>query len=100
MAASIEPRSNTAVDRTARCPLGGWARQCLVVGGIVALFALVLSTGIGGPAVAKTVSNFGLCAAALSAAVACLRRAYTFTGRMRWGWAFVGLGVLSWGLGQ
>jgi diguanylate cyclase (GGDEF)-like protein/PAS domain S-box-containing protein len=86
-------------DAEAR-PLGGWVRLCLVVGGIVALFALVLSTGVGGPEVAQTVSNLGLCGAALAAAIACLLRARSFTGRMRWGWVFIGLGVLAWGLGQ
>ena len=37
---------------------------------------------------------------AVSAAVACLVRAKSFAGRMRWGWALIGLGVLSWGVGQ
>jgi diguanylate cyclase (GGDEF)-like protein/PAS domain S-box-containing protein len=78
----------------------GWARLCLAASVIVALFGALLSTGFGGPDVAQTLSNVGLCLAAVSAAVACLFRARSFTGRMRWGWALIGLGVLSWGLGQ
>jgi diguanylate cyclase (GGDEF)-like protein/PAS domain S-box-containing protein len=78
----------------------GWTRLCVVVGLIVLGFATVLSSGLGGEHVAQTLSNFGLCLAALAAAAACLLRARWFTGRMRWGWAFIGLGVLSWGLGQ
>ncbi|MFI6073350.1 putative bifunctional diguanylate cyclase/phosphodiesterase [Actinoplanes sp. NPDC051343] len=78
----------------------GWGRLCVVVGLIVVGFALVLSAGLGGDRVAQTVSNFGLGLSAVVAAAACLLRARWFTGRMRWGWAFIGLGVLSWGLGQ
>ncbi|MEV6851954.1 bifunctional diguanylate cyclase/phosphodiesterase [Actinoplanes sp. NPDC051411] len=78
----------------------GWTRLCVVVGLIVLGFATVLSSGMGGGHVGQTVSNFGLGLSALAAAGACLLRARWFTGRMRWGWAFLGLGVLSWGLGQ
>ena len=67
---------------------------------MVAVFGGVLSTGAGGPAVSQAISNLGLCLAALAAAVACLNRARSFTGRTAWGWTFIGLGVLSWGLGQ
>ena len=78
----------------------GWTRLCVIVGLIVFGFATVLSSGLGGAHTSQTVSNFGLGLAALGAATACLLRARWFTGRMRWGWAFIGLGVLSWGLGQ
>ena len=77
-----------------------WVRLCVLVAAVVAAFGAVLSTGLGGPSVAQTISNLGLCAGAVSAAVACLIRARTFAGRLRWGWTFIGLGVLSWGLGQ
>ncbi|MEV4702366.1 EAL domain-containing protein [Actinoplanes sp. NPDC049316] len=80
--------------------LRGWARLCAAVAVVVAAFGTVLSTGVGGPEAAKVISNLGLCVAAISAAVACLVRSATFRGRMRTGWALVGLGVLSWGLGQ
>jgi diguanylate cyclase (GGDEF)-like protein/PAS domain S-box-containing protein len=101
MAAMTEPLARTE-PVTGRVPrhLRGWIRLCVIVASVVALFAAVLSTGVGGPATAQTLSNVGLCVGALSAAVACLFRARSFRGRMRWGWAFVGAGVLSWGLGQ
>ena len=78
----------------------GWLRLCAVIAAVVALFGLVLSTGIGGPGLSQTISNVGLCAGAVTAAIAVLLRARTFRGRMRWGWALIGLGVLAWGLGQ
>ncbi|MFI5893589.1 putative bifunctional diguanylate cyclase/phosphodiesterase [Actinoplanes sp. NPDC051513] len=85
---------------TGRVALSRWSRLCLVVGAVVVAFAVVLGAVVGGPRTAQLVSNFGLSYAAITAAVACLLRAHQFTGRMRWGWAFIGLGVLSWGLGQ
>ncbi|MCM4078395.1 putative bifunctional diguanylate cyclase/phosphodiesterase [Paractinoplanes hotanensis] len=86
--------------RTGNRPPAGWYALCAVVGFFVVAFALVLSTGAGGAGFGLLVSNFGLCFAAIAAAVGCLWRARLFTGRMRWGWALVGLGVLSWSLGQ
>ncbi|MFC7528699.1 putative bifunctional diguanylate cyclase/phosphodiesterase [Actinoplanes sp. GCM10030250] len=101
MADSTEPRATTPpVKRPGQHELRGWTRLCLFVGAIVAGFGLVLGTGVAGPEVSQIVSNFGLCLGAIAAAVACLIRARSFTGRARWGWALVGLGVLSWGLGQ
>ncbi|MGX6603038.1 putative bifunctional diguanylate cyclase/phosphodiesterase [Micromonosporaceae bacterium Da 78-11] len=101
MAARIEPRAQApAAGGTASRGPTSWQRLCAVVAMIVVAFALLLVTGIGGPDVLQVVSNFGLATAALCAAVACLLRARSFTGRARWGWALVGLGVLSWGLGQ
>ncbi|GID26136.1 putative bifunctional diguanylate cyclase/phosphodiesterase [Paractinoplanes brasiliensis] len=75
-----------------------WYRLCGVVGAV--LLAVVVVFSIGGPDLARLVSGFGLCLAALAAAVACVHPARRFTGRRRWGWALIGLGVLSWGLGQ
>jgi diguanylate cyclase (GGDEF)-like protein/PAS domain S-box-containing protein len=101
MAAITEPPTPTGpVNGRASSHLRGWPRLCLVVAAIAAVFGAVLSTGVGGPQVSQTLSNVGLCLGAVSAAVACLFRARRFTGRMRWGWALIGLGVLSWGLGQ
>ncbi|MFI7599211.1 putative bifunctional diguanylate cyclase/phosphodiesterase [Actinoplanes sp. NPDC049681] len=77
-----------------------WARLCIAVAVTVGMFGLVLSTGAGGPKIAETISNLGLCAAAICAAVVCLLRATTLRGRARAGWGLIGLGVLSWGLGQ
>ncbi|MFF5081361.1 putative bifunctional diguanylate cyclase/phosphodiesterase [Actinoplanes sp. NPDC000266] len=77
-----------------------WYAACALTGALVAVLAVVLGVGIGGDDVTSTVSNFGLCAVAVLAAVACLGRARTFSGRMRAGWGLIGLGVLSWGLGE
>ncbi len=74
-----------------------WMVLCAAVALVVAGFGVVLSTG---PATAKLVSNVGLCFAALGAAAAALRRAGSYRGRRRAGWALIGLGVLSWALGQ
>jgi diguanylate cyclase (GGDEF)-like protein/PAS domain S-box-containing protein len=83
-----------------RVALSRWARLCLVVAAVVVAFAAVLSSGLGGPGAARTISNFGQCFASIGAAVACMLRGYRFAGRQRWGWSLIGLGVLSWGLGQ
>jgi len=101
MAATTEPPVQTG-PAASRVPshLRGWARLCVAAAAVAALFGGVLSTGIAGSAASQTISNVGLCVAAISAAVACLFRASAFSGRMRWGWALIGLGVLSWGLGQ
>ncbi|XVU23770.1 putative bifunctional diguanylate cyclase/phosphodiesterase [Actinoplanes sp. CA-054009] len=77
-----------------------WYAACALTGALVAVFAVVLGVGIGGDDVTSTVSNFGLGVVAVVAAVACLGRARSFTGRMRAGWGLIGLGVLSWGLGE
>ena len=94
MAATPEP-----IRRRPR-PLRGWAGLSVVVAVLVATFGAVLSTGAGGPATSQTISNLGLCLGAVGAAVACLLRARSSTGRLRGGWALIGCGVLSWGLGQ
>ena len=101
MAALTEPpvQIGTVASRMPR-HLRGWARLSLGVAVVVVVFGGVLSTGVGGSAASQTISNVGLCLGALSAAVTCLCRAGSFRGRMRWGWALIGLGVLSWGLGQ
>jgi hypothetical protein len=77
-----------------------WSRLSLAVGVAFVLFAVVLSTGAGGSQVSQAVSNFGLGYAAVSAAVACLVRARWLGGRARAGWLLIGLGALSWALGQ
>src|SRR4051812_46387101 len=75
-----------------------WRHVCVLTAAAVVAFAAVLSTGAGGEAMARTLSNIGLCTAAVAAAVACLSRAALYRGRRRWGWALIGLGVLAWGL--
>ncbi|MEV4344642.1 bifunctional diguanylate cyclase/phosphodiesterase [Actinoplanes sp. NPDC049596] len=77
-----------------------WQLACALTGALVAVFAVIVGVGLVGAGVANDVSNVALCGGALLAAVACLARARSFTGRMRAGWALIGLGVLSWGLGE
>jgi diguanylate cyclase (GGDEF)-like protein/PAS domain S-box-containing protein len=86
MAASIETRR--------------WYGLCLLTGTISTVFALILVIGVGGPATARAISNSGLTAGAIVAAVACLVRARSFAGRMRIGWGLIGLAVMCWGLGE
>jgi diguanylate cyclase (GGDEF)-like protein/PAS domain S-box-containing protein len=52
---------------------------------------------VGGPDVKTTISNIGLALVALTAAVVCGVAARRRDARV---WAFIGLGCLSWGLGQ
>ena len=62
-----------------------------------AAWAAVMLLEIGGPDVKQTISNAGLAIVALAAAVACAWSAKRGDSRV---WAFIGLGCLSWGLGQ
>ena len=78
----------------------GWLRLCIVTATVVVSFGGLLISGVGGETVSQTISNVGLCLAALSAAVACLVRARRTAGRLRVSWGLVGLGILSWGGGQ
>ncbi len=55
---------------------------------------------LGGPDVKQTVSNMGLALVALAAAAACGWVARRGDRNERRVWGFVGLGCLSWGLGQ
>ncbi|GAA0797403.1 putative bifunctional diguanylate cyclase/phosphodiesterase [Spirilliplanes yamanashiensis] len=77
-----------------------WTRLCVAVGAAVVVFGGLLLSNVGGALVSQTISNVGLCVAALSAAVACLVRARGTTGRLRLSWGLIGLGILSWGAGQ
>ncbi|GAA2604651.1 putative bifunctional diguanylate cyclase/phosphodiesterase [Paractinoplanes durhamensis] len=91
----------TATEPRLRAPVSHgllWPRLCIAAGLAVVAFAVVLS--IGGPRVADAVSGYGLCYAAFSAAIASLVCAAWHTGRARAGWALIGLGTLSWAIGQ
>jgi diguanylate cyclase (GGDEF)-like protein/PAS domain S-box-containing protein len=90
-------RTATPAHRRAPSP---WHRLCLVVASVLALFGTVLATDLAGSDGSRALSNLGLTVAAFSAAIGCLARARSFAGRIRWGWALIGAGVLSWGLGQ
>jgi diguanylate cyclase (GGDEF)-like protein/PAS domain S-box-containing protein len=84
-----------------RVPASFRYRTAAVAGGTVTVtFTLWLATGIGGPKTLEVVSDYGLVAAALTAAVSCGARARRESGRIRYSWALVALGTLSWGLGQ
>ncbi len=77
----------------------------LVAGVGATAIAFVLWTGtmlleLGGPDVKQTVSNTGLALVALAAAAACGWVARRGDAREHRVWGFVGLGCLSWGLGQ
>ncbi len=73
---------------------------CTVLAVIAGLWTLLLVTGYGGPTTAQAVSNLGLAAVALAAAMGCFRAAYRNQGRLRRTWALLGLSMLSWGTGQ
>ncbi|MEU4242168.1 EAL domain-containing protein [Actinoplanes sp. NPDC026619] len=91
-----------ATEARVKAPLtpARWARLCIAVGVAFVLFAVLLSTGVGGPRMSQAISGFGLCYAAFSAAVAGLVCAGLHSGRTRAGWILIGLGMLSWGIGQ
>jgi diguanylate cyclase (GGDEF)-like protein/PAS domain S-box-containing protein len=87
-------------------PAGPAARQR--PGGLVLLFALVACAVVVSavvipadrPDAVHLISGVGLCTMALSAAAACLRCGLGMRGKGRAGWCLVGLGMLSWALGQ
>ncbi|MEU4421306.1 bifunctional diguanylate cyclase/phosphodiesterase [Actinoplanes sp. NPDC024001] len=77
-----------------------WVRLCLSVCAVFAVLAVLIGTGLGGPGATRAICLAALLAGSVAAAFACLWRSRGFTGRSRWGWATLGAGVLSWGLGQ
>ncbi|GAA0745430.1 EAL domain-containing protein [Dactylosporangium roseum] len=86
--------------RTA-APTRGHAVLCAVVAAVTVTLFAAFVTGLGGQLVARNLSNVALFAGALTAAWGCLVRAWGADGhRVRWAWALVGLGNLSWGVGQ
>ena len=77
----------------------------LIAGVSVTAVAFALWTGtmlleVGGPEVKQMVSNTGLALVALAAAAACGWVARRGDAREHRVWGFVGVGCLSWGLGQ
>ncbi|MEV7624698.1 EAL domain-containing protein [Actinoplanes sp. NPDC089786] len=70
---------------------------------ILALFsaaAICLTTGLGGEIFTRDLSNIAITLAAAVAGIACLGNAITRPGRMRWAWIGIGLGSLSYALGE
>src|SRR3954463_6305958 len=61
-----------------RVALSRWTRLCIVVAALVGAFAAVLGARLGGPRTAQMVSDFGLCYASITAAVACVLRGHQF----------------------
>ncbi|WP_436527343.1 putative bifunctional diguanylate cyclase/phosphodiesterase [Actinoplanes sp. HUAS TT8] len=77
-----------------------WLRVCIAVASVLTVLAVLIGAEVGGPDVANDISTWALTILPLAAAVTCLVRSRRYTGRHRWGWAVLGAGVLSWGLGQ
>src|SRR4029078_698148 len=85
-----------------RMPLSSAARRrylalCAGTAMVTSIWATVLLTVSAD--VGQTVSNVGLVVAPVAAALGCLYAAWR-GGPYRRTWMFLGLGVLSWGLGQ
>jgi diguanylate cyclase (GGDEF)-like protein/PAS domain S-box-containing protein len=72
----------------------------VILTGIVGAWLLVLGFGFGGETVSTVVSDFGLAAAALGAALACALTARRESGRSRTFWALLSVSSLWWGAGQ
>ncbi|MEV6342440.1 bifunctional diguanylate cyclase/phosphodiesterase [Actinoplanes sp. NPDC051851] len=75
---------------------GHWARLCSAVAAVVAVLAVLIDTGVGGPAVV----GWAMAVTGAGATGACLWRARGYTGRARWGWATLAAGVAAWCTGQ
>ncbi|GLY05605.1 EAL domain-containing protein [Actinoplanes sp. NBRC 101535] len=91
-----------AVNRAAHDPdvARRWVRLCVAVGSVVAVMAILIGAGVGGPRGDHLLTAWTLLFAAGAAAVACAWRSRRFTGRARWGWSMLGLGMAVWGYGQ
>jgi len=72
----------------------------VLAGVAVTVFAAWLVGGFGGEAVTRAAAVAGTLLLTLAAGVACLRRAERRRGRMGAAWAGIGLGVLSYALGE
>ena len=77
-----------------------YLRFCAFTAPFVLAWVVIIFGGVGGPAVAKGYSNAMLASAALGAGVSCLVTAYRASGRYRLIWLFLGLGMVSWSIGQ
>ena len=71
-----------------------------LAGAWVAVFTVWISIEIGGPGATKAFDDLGTTVTALLAAAAGGYAAAGFRGRRRLGWALVGAGSLSWGVGN
>ena len=73
---------------------------CIPVAVLSFLWIAAIVTGYGGPTTAQAVSNVGLAAVALAAAVSCFLAARRNHGRLRHVWLLLGLSAGCWGSGQ
>jgi diguanylate cyclase (GGDEF)-like protein/PAS domain S-box-containing protein len=77
-----------------------WLRVCIAVASVLTVLAVLIGAEVGGPDIANDISTWALTALPIAAAGTCLWRSRRYSGRHRWGWAVLGAGVLSWGLGE
>jgi len=91
---------DVVTDRRRVAALRRYRWLCLGLACVGLVFAACLSSRFGGADVERLVSDFGLCAAAFAAAIACGARTRQAVSRMKWSWALIAAGSLSWGLGQ
>ena len=77
-----------------------YVRMWMLALPFVGTWIVVILGGVGGHKVAQAVSNGGLALAALAAAVSCGVTALRASGRYRTVWLLIGLGMLSWAIGQ
>ncbi|RZU49304.1 diguanylate cyclase/phosphodiesterase with PAS/PAC sensor(s) [Krasilnikovia cinnamomea] len=100
MAAVTDAPVPTAASERRAPHRRAWARLGVLVAVVVALFGGILGTDPFGAGASRMISMVGLAVAALVTATTILIRSRRYTGRGRLGWTLVGLGVLSWALGQ
>src|SRR4051794_27870662 len=77
-----------------------YLRLCALAIPFVLAWVIVIFGEVDGDSLAKNVSNVGLALTALAAGASCLVTAYRTRGRYRFVWALLGLGMVSWGIGQ
>src|SRR4051794_14046610 len=77
-----------------------YVRMCAVALPFVLVWLVVIIGGVGSKHVAQIVSNGGLAAVAMAAAVSCVVAAWRASGRYRFVWLTLGLGMFSWAVGQ
>src|SRR3954471_20154659 len=89
--------------RRAAAPTRGYAVLCAAAAVLATGLLVAFVTGAGGPVASQNISNVALFLAATAAAWAGLVKAIAATRerpRVRWAWGLVGLGALSWSIGQ
>lgn len=72
----------------------------VVAASVLVPVTIILTTGLFGRTVSSWVSNLGLVAVSMWAAISCGRAARRASGPQRWGWALIAIGVGGWGFGN